>query len=60
MPLAFNIQSTFSRLLLAALVDSVPLANDLTSFSYKPLESTSALDIAFVYIPVKGKWNSGQ
>lgn len=56
MPLTFNIQATFSRILLAALVDSVLLANDLTSVTVtSPSRATVPDDTASVYIPVKRK-----
>ena len=56
MPLTFNIQDTFSRILLAALVDLVPLANDLTSIRVtSPSRATVPDHMAFVYIPVKRK-----
>lgn len=56
MPLTFNIQATFSRLLLAALVDSVPPVSDLTSVTVtSPLRATVPDYTAFVYIPDKRK-----
>ncbi|CAO2613200.1 Traf2 and NCK-interacting protein kinase [Lemmus lemmus] len=49
MPLTVNIQATVSRILLAALVDSVPLANDLTSVSVTSPRELQCLTTLLLY-----------